>query len=113
MLPLPLAPRTVTAVRGDEQLAFDGASFKVIATPGHSPGSVMYLYKNVLFTGDSLMRKNDGVTVVPRLFSENAARNRASLRALPPLGFDRIADGHAGVTSDAKAKLGRFLARVQ
>lgn len=113
VLPLPPAPRNVTAVRGDEQLEFDDASFKVIATPGHSPGSMMYLYKNVLFTGDSLMRKNDGVTVVPRLFSEDAARNRASLRALPPLGFDRIADGHAGVTSDAKAKLGRFLARLE
>ena len=65
MLPLPPPPATVTAVRGDEQLEFDGAWFKVIATPGHSPGSVMYLYKDVLFTGDSLMRKNDGVAIVP------------------------------------------------
>jgi glyoxylase-like metal-dependent hydrolase (beta-lactamase superfamily II) len=72
----------------------------------------MYLYRNVLFTGDSLMRKNDGVTVVPRLFSEDAAKNRASLAALAPLRFDRIADGHAGIASDAKAKLARFLARA-
>ena len=113
VLPLPPAPGNVTEVRGDERLEFDGASFKVIATPGHSPGSVMYLYKNVLFTGDSLMRKNDGVAVVPGLFSADAARNRTSLRALQPLGFDRIADGHAGVTSDAKAKLARFLARLE
>ena len=110
VLPLPPAPMNVRAVRGDEQLEFDDASFKVIATPGHSPGSVMYLYKNVLFTGDSLMRKNEGVTVVPRLFSEDANRNRASLKALEPLTFDKIADGHAGVTSGAKAKLARFLA---
>ena len=58
---------TITALRGGEQLEFDGASFKVIATPGHSPGSVMYLYKDVLFTGDSLMRKKDGVAIVPSL----------------------------------------------
>ena len=111
VLPLPPAPGNITAVRGGELLQIDGASFKVIATPGHSPGSVMYLHKNVLFTGDSLMRKNDGVAVVPRLFSEDAERNRASLPALTQLSFDTIADGHAGVTSDAKVKLARFLTR--
>lgn len=110
VMPLPAAPRAITAVRGGEELAFDGASFKVIATPGHSPGSVMYLYKDILFTGDSLMRKKDGVAIVPSLFSEDAGRNRASLRALEPLTFDKIADGHAGVASGAKEKLARFLA---
>ena len=109
-MPLPPAPLAITAVRGDEQLEFDGASFKVIATPGHSPGSVMYLYKDVLFTGDSLMRKNDGVAIVPALFSEDAGRNRDSLRALEPLTFDKIADGHAGVAFGAKQKLARLLA---
>jgi glyoxylase-like metal-dependent hydrolase (beta-lactamase superfamily II) len=64
----------------------------------------------VLFTGDSLMRKNDGVAIVPSLFSEDAAKNRASLSALEPLTFDKIADGHAGVASGAKQKLSRFLA---
>ena len=110
VMPLPPAPLAITAVRGDEQLEFDGASFKVIATPGHSPGSVMYLYKDVLFTGDSLMRKNDGVAIVPALFSEDAGRNRDSLRALEPLTFDKIADGHAGVAFGAKQKLARLLA---
>ena len=110
VMPLPPPPRTITAVPGDEQLEFDGASFKVVAVPGHSPGSVMYLYKDVLFTGDSLMRKNDGVAIVPSLFSEDARRNRASLKALEPLAFEKIADGHAGVASGAKEKLARFLA---
>jgi glyoxylase-like metal-dependent hydrolase (beta-lactamase superfamily II) len=110
ILPLPLAPQLVSAVRGDEQLEFDGARFTVVATPGHSPGSVMYLYRRVLFTGDSLMRKKDGVAVAPGLFSEDAVRNRASLQALEPLAFDTIADGHAGVAPAAKERLTRFLA---
>lgn len=110
VMPLPSAPPVIAALRGGEQLEFDGASFKVIAAPGHSPGSVMYLYKDVLFTGDSLMRKNDGVAIVPALFSEDAGRNRDSLRALEPLTFDKIADGHAGVAFGAKQKLVRFLA---
>ena len=35
---------------------------------------------------------------------------RRSLRALEPMTFDKIADGHAGVVFGAKAKLARLLA---
>ena len=110
VMPLPKGPDAVTPLRGGEQLEFDGARFTVIATPGHSPGSVMYLYKDVLFTGDSLMRKGDGVTIAPSLFSEDSAENRRSLKRLERLSFDKIADGHAGVTLNARVKLARFLA---
>jgi hydroxyacylglutathione hydrolase len=110
VMPLPHGPTVVRELLGDEQLEFDGAQFRVIATPGHSPGSVMYLYQDVLFTGDSLMRKNEGVTIAPSLFSEDSVQNRASLRRIEPLAFDKMADGHAGVTFSAKVKLARFLA---
>jgi len=110
VLPLPPGPAVMKELRGGERLEFDGAEFTVIATPGHSPGSVMYHYQDVLFTGDSLMRKGEGVTIVPSLFSEDSQQNRASLRKLEPLAFDKIADGHAGVASGAKGKLARFLA---
>jgi hydroxyacylglutathione hydrolase len=109
VMPMPPAPHTVTALRGGEQLAFDGARFQVIATPGHSPGSVMFLYDTILFTGDSLMRKKDGLTIAPSLFSEDAATNRDSLRALEPIPFAIVADGHAGVARNAKTKLMRLL----
>ena len=110
VMPLPKGPDAVTPLRGGEHLEVDGARFTVIATPGHSPGSVMYLYKDVLFTGDSLMRKGDGVTIAPSLFSEDSVENRRSLKRLEPLSFDKIADGHAGVTLNARVKLARFLA---
>jgi len=110
VMPRPPVPVVTTTLRGGEQLEFDGARFDVIATPGHSPGSVMYLYKDVLFSGDSLMRKKDRVAIAPSLFSEDAAQNRASLQKLGLLAFEKLADGHTGVTSDARAKLRRFLA---
>ena len=110
VMPLPKGPDAVTPLRGGEELEFDGARFIVIATPGHSPGSVMYLYQDVLFTGDSLMRKGDGVTIAPSLFSEDSAENRRSLQRLERLSFDKIADGHAGVTLNARVKLARLLA---
>ena len=110
LIPLPPGPPAITELRGGEPLEFDGVRFEVIATPGHSPGSVVYLYKDVLFTGDSLLRKKDGVAIAPSLFSEDSEKNRASIRALEPLAFEKIADGHAGVASGARAKLARFLA---
>ena len=75
VMPLPPAPQAVTPVRGNKHLEFGGARFTVVATPGHTPASVMYLYKDLLFTGDSLMRKKAGVTIVGSLFSEDASRN--------------------------------------
>jgi hypothetical protein len=51
------------------------------------------------------MRKKDGVALVLSFFSEDAGRHRDSLRALEPLSFDTIADGHAGVASGAREKL--------
>jgi metallo-beta-lactamase class B len=109
LLPLPPAPPAMTELRGGEALEFDGIHFTAVATPGHSPGSMMYLHGPLLFTGDSLMREGDGLTTVGWLFSQDPARNRAALPALKELPFDTIADGHAGVARGADAKLARYL----
>ena len=113
LLPLPPPPRALTTVGGGETLVFDGAAFTVAAVPGHSPGSLAFLHGRTLFTGDSLMRKGDGVTTVSWLFSEDAARNRAAIRRLAASDFDTIADGHAGVVTDARPKLVRYLTTVR
>lgn len=42
-----------------------GLNFKVIHTPGHSPGSVSYLYENVLFSGDVIFKYSVGRTDLP------------------------------------------------
>jgi len=113
LLPLPPGPRALTPVRGGESLVFDGTTFTAIALPGHTPGSTAWLARRTLFTGDSLMRKGDGVTTVSWIFSEDAPRNRAALRGLEGLDFDSVADGHAGLVKDAKAKLRRYLATLE
>ncbi len=87
----------------------DGLTLRSVATPGHTPGSTMYLWEDLLFTGDSLVAKGKGVGILPGLTSEDAAANRASLAPLLALPFTRIADGHTGLTVDARQKLGRWL----
>ena len=45
-----------------ETVAFGTESLRVIATPGHTPGSVCYLWREALFTGDTLLIAGCGRT---------------------------------------------------
>jgi hydroxyacylglutathione hydrolase len=56
---------------------------EAFATPGHTPGSAVYLADGVLFFGDSAGGSKDG-TLMPavRLFSAAPGQNVASLKAL-------------------------------
>lgn len=42
-----------------------GETFKVLHTPGHSPGSVGFLVGDLLFAGDALFRRSVGRTDLP------------------------------------------------
>lgn len=52
-------------VADGQTLAFCGDTFKVLHTPGHSPGSVSYLVGDLLFAGDALFRRSVGRTDLP------------------------------------------------
>ena len=56
---------------------------EAFATPGHTPGSAVYLSRGVLFFGDSAGGAKDG-TMMPavRLFSKDPDRNVSSLKSL-------------------------------
>ena len=51
----------------NEEVKFGSHSFKIILTPGHSPGSVSFYCaeENVLFTGDTLFKGSIGRTDFP------------------------------------------------
>jgi glyoxylase-like metal-dependent hydrolase (beta-lactamase superfamily II) len=56
---------------------------EAFATPGHTPGSAVYLARGVLFFGDSAGASKDGAVMrAVRLFSKDPAQNVASLKAL-------------------------------
>jgi hydroxyacylglutathione hydrolase len=48
-----------------QTLELIGLSFRVMHTPGHSPGSVSFLYDMHLFSGDVLFRQSVGRTDLP------------------------------------------------
>ena len=67
--------------------------FRVIATPGHTEGSVCYLLEDCLFTGDTLFRGSCGRTDYP---GGDPVQMAATLRKLRDLPFEelKIYPGH-------------------
>jgi glyoxylase-like metal-dependent hydrolase (beta-lactamase superfamily II) len=64
----------------DETLIpFMDGSIKVIHTPGHTKGSVCYLYRDSLYTGDTLFKDGIGRTDLP---SGSSAQLHRSLKKL-------------------------------
>lgn len=104
-------PRTVD---GDRVLDDVPGRPRVITLPGHTPGSVGYLFadRGLLFTGDALVTY-DGITgyrgpgVVSRAFTHDSRTALASLTALDAINAGLLLPGHgepfAGTPADAAA----------
>ncbi|MCL2343132.1 MAG: MBL fold metallo-hydrolase [Firmicutes bacterium] len=76
---------------GDE-IVVGGLTFRVLETPGHSPGGVTLLCEDALFTGDTLFRGDCGRTDLP---GGNENILKASLRRLYNLPGDyEVYPGH-------------------
>ena len=74
-----------------------GLSFKVLHTPGHTPGSVCLLCENALFSGDTLFWGSCGRTDLP---GGSWATIRVSLKRLADLSGDfDVYPGHGDATT--------------
>ena len=65
---LPLIP-DVYLTDGD-LLSFGKIDLKVLHTPGHTPGSLCFLYDNYLFSGDTIFPAGPGRTNSPEAFNQ-------------------------------------------
>ena len=86
------------------------SSFKVIHTPGHSPGSVCLLTDNTLVTGDTLFRYSIGRTDLPG--GDPAAMKHSLIECLLPMPNDLVLlPGHGDSSRmGEEKKLNPFLA---
>jgi hydroxyacylglutathione hydrolase len=105
----PPVPARLEEVKDGDELDVDGEKVRVIHVPGHTPGSVVYLWRDVLFSGDALVRSNRGLEPSPFIFTEDTQQGTASLAKLREVPFTRVADGHAGLTLDGAAQLRQLL----
>lgn len=79
-------------VEDGDVLAFDDTGFKVVHTPGHTRGSVVYLLDDLMFSGDTLFQMSCGRTDFPE---SDPASMRPSLQKLAALeGNYHVLPGH-------------------
>ena len=93
---------THTYGEGDTISPVSGIEFHVLHTPGHTPGSVCLLWKDQMFSGDTLFEGSCGRVDLPggdpRVMLE-------SLRRLASLQADyHVHPGHGGSTTLAQEK---------
>jgi hydroxyacylglutathione hydrolase len=87
---------TVWYKEGDE-FQVGSLTFKVLETPGHTPGGVSLLCGDALFTGDTLFRDSCGRTDMPGGDMPTLLRSLKKLYALP--GDYEVYPGHMDSTT--------------
>lgn len=90
-------------VDGEERV-FGHLRFRVIHTPGHSPGCVLFYFENekVLISGDTLFRGTYGRVDLP---SSNPEKMKESLAKIKQLPDDiTVYPGHGGSTTIGREK---------
>lgn len=104
--------RADKVVQDGDTFFFGPVEVKVIATPGHTPGSVCYLFDNIMFSGDTLFCRTCGRT---DLFRGNLADMQQSIQKLGKLSGDFIVyPGHGiSTTLDAERKTNRFMRKIE
>ena len=84
-------PHTIATVPAalESELTFGAVSIRVLKTPGHTPGSVCFLFEKekVMFSGDTLFAGSIGRSDLPE---GNAAQLTASLHSLRSLPDDIV-----------------------
>jgi len=81
-----------------------GGNDKVVAlpTPGHTPGSYVFVFDKVLFAGDSMVIDGDKLGFAMGSFTVDPAGNKKSIAALADalVGVDvqTVCTGHMGCT---------------
>lgn len=91
-------PTNARNIKDGDVIECGSLSFKVMATPGHTPDSVCFICGDAIFTGDTLFR--DACGAGPELPNSDWTAMQASLKKLARLPGDYdIYPGHRGRTT--------------
>lgn len=92
-----LDPARMTFWKEGDTVTMDGISFRVLSTPGHTPGSVCLICGDVIFSGDTLFQGSCGRTDFPGGSWAEMAESLRRLYNLP--GNYTVFSGHTGSTT--------------
>lgn len=87
--------------RKEKNYKIDEFEFTLLHTPGHTKGSVCYIFEDCIFTGDTLFQNSIGTTVFG---GDDTELNNSLKRLYFYPGDYAILPGHEGVTTLSEAK---------
>ena len=90
-------PENTLWLKDGDEIQIGGLKFQVLATPGHSPGSLSFLCEDCLFTGDTLFRDSMGRTDLPGGDMPTILKSLKRLCDLP--GDYEVYPGHMDATT--------------
>ena len=92
--PAPGRPADVSRIEDGEERTDAGLTYRVLSTPGHTPGGVCFFFpkEKIVFTGDTLFADSAGRTDFPGGDGRALARSLRTLAALP--ADVRVCAGH-------------------
>jgi glyoxylase-like metal-dependent hydrolase (beta-lactamase superfamily II) len=117
----PVPPVSVTEPL-DGRVEIDvGGGERVVAlpTPGHTPGSYVFVYRGVLFAGDSMIVDGSALSFAMSAFSVDPEANRRAVAALGDelrgVDVQVVCTGHQGCTPPGRgaAMLADLIARAK
>lgn len=96
----------LTFFQDGDTIPLGGLDIRVLATPGHSAGSVCFQVEDALLTGDTLFQGSMGRTDLPGGSYEAMTASLKRLGALP--GDYRVLPGHMGATTLDAERAGNY-----
>lgn len=93
----PPRPAHLRRVLSGTRLSIGTSSITAIAAPGHTAGSMVYQYDDILFSGDAVLAGSP-LRLVPWYFTDAPHSAAQSMKRIETLSFRTLADGHSGVS---------------
>ncbi len=99
----------ITFFQDNAHIKLGETELQVLATPGHSPGSVTFLVGDTLITGDTLFQGSMGRTDLPGGSYEEIMASLKRLGELP--GDYKVLPGHMGPSTLEAERAGNYYLR--
>ncbi len=93
----------LVSIKNGESLTVGQLSFKIIHTPGHTPGCICIIYDNAIFTGDTLFKGSIGRTDFPGGSFDVIKKSLEKLKTMNPDFIFHPGHGESGTIGDEVA----------
>ena len=107
---LPIKPEVF--LNDGERVSFGKIKLEVLHTPGHTPGSLCFIYDRYLFSGDTLFPAGPGRTATPAAFAQIVKSLKEKIFVLPENTLVYPGHGASTILKQEKDEFAIFSSRA-